>query len=187
MSFGKSDTSAKTVYEYYLNAEFFDEYFSGIVPVANGIKVYEAKYQERSPERIVVDCFGTFPYATKIFGVSDIQVTEKLYHNITKRTELIMPNISISLFQFGWVFSPIYSVVFCLLALWFDNKNSRSVDLYTKLFYIILTFWCSIFMAINVDIICYNLWPSVFGLWLVMLNNKIYKNDTKNHTLLLVK
>lgn len=42
-------------------------------------------------------------------------------------------------------------------------------------------------MAINVDIICYNLWPSVFGLWLVMLNNKIYKNDTKNHTLLLVK
>lgn len=65
MSFGKSDTSVKTVYEYYFNAEFFDEYFSGIVPVANGIKVYEAKYQERSPERIVVDCFGTFPYATK--------------------------------------------------------------------------------------------------------------------------
>ena len=31
------------------------------------------------------------------------------------------------------------------------------------------------------NIICNNLWPSVFGLWLVMLNNKIYKNDTKNH------
>ncbi len=187
MSFGKSDSSVKAVYEYYFNAEFYDEYFSGVVPVANGIKVYEAKYQERTPKRIVVDCFGTFPYATKLFGVSDMQVTEKFYHNITKRTELIMPNISISLFQFGWVLSPIYSVVFCLLALWFDNKNSRSVDLYTKLFYIILTFWCSIFMAINVDIICNNLWPSVFGLWLVMLNNKIYKNDTKNHTLLLVK
>ena len=27
----KSDTSVKTVYEYYFNAEFFDEYFSGIV------------------------------------------------------------------------------------------------------------------------------------------------------------
>ena len=144
MSFGKSDSSVKAVYEYYFNAEFYDEYFSGIVPVANGIKVYEAKYQERTPKRIVVDCFGTFPYATKLFGVSDMQVTEKFYHNITKRTELIMPNISISLFQFGWVLSPIYSVVFCLLALWFDNKNKRSVDLHTKLFYIILTFWCSI-------------------------------------------
>lgn len=115
MSFGKSDTSVKAVYEYYFNAEFYDEYFSGIVPVANGIKVYEAKYQERTPKRIVVDCFGTFPYATKLFGVSDMQVTEKFYHNITKRTELIMPNISISLFQFGWVLSPIYSVVFAYL------------------------------------------------------------------------
>lgn len=190
MSFGKSDTSVKAVYEYYFNAEFYDEYFSGIVPVANGIRVYEAKSQKRSAKRIIVDCFGTFPYATKMFGISDMQVTEKLYHDVTKRTELIMPNISISLFQFGWVFSPIYSVIFCLLALWFDFKKKRSSDLYKKLFYIILTFWCSIFMAVNVDIICNNIWPSVFGLWLVMLNNKINiinRNDTKNNTLLLAQ
>lgn len=162
---------------YYTSAENFDEYFAGIGPVANGIRVLEIHHDERSFSRMFVDCFTTVPYFTKFFGLSDISPTEPLYHKTTGWRQLIMPNITISLFQFGWIFSPIYSVLLLCLSVYFETRYKRSTELLEKLFLLKIVFWTSLFMILNVIIINSNIVPYIIGYFLLKIR-KIIKLPT---------
>lgn len=157
---------------FYLKAETFDEYFAGIGPVANGLRVNDVKENEKSVERMFVDCFNTVPFFTKMIGADKIKPTEPLYHDITW-PQLIMPNITMSLFQFGWLFSPIYSILLFWLALFFERKYNTSDDLLVKLITIIIVFWCSLFMILNMNIINSNVVPFIISFGIIKIYKKI--------------
>lgn len=157
---------------FYLKAETFDEYFAGIGPVANGLRVNEVKQNEKSTIRMFVDCFNTVPFFTKMIGAEKIKPTEPLYHDITW-PQLIMPNITMSLFQFGWLFSPIYSILLFLLSMFFEKKYNMSNDLLEKLITIIIVFWCSLFMILNMNIINSNVVPFIIAFGILKIYNKL--------------
>lgn len=165
-----SEKSIGETMSFYLKAETFDEYFAGIGPVANGLRVNELKENEKSFQRMFVDCFNTVPFFVKSIGAENIKPTEPLYHDITW-PQLIMPNITMSLFQFGWIFSPIYSILLFLLALFFEKKYRRTDDLLEKLVNIIIVFWCSLFMILNMNIINSNIVPFVISFVIIKLSN----------------
>lgn len=164
---------------FYLRAETFDEYFAGIGPVANGLRVNDVKQNEKSVERMFVDCFNTVPFFTKMIGADKIKPTEPLYHDVTW-PQLIMPNITMSLFQFGWLLSPIYSILLFWLALFFERKYNTSDDLLVKLITIIIVFWCSLFMILNMNIINSNVVPFVISYGIIQVYKKINGKDDEN-------
>lgn len=175
MSFGQKDASISDTTDYYLNSEYFDEYFSGIGPVANGIRVCELYDLYKKPEQCMVDCFNSFPYAMKIAGLENAPITTEYYHRATKHYDLIMPNVTISMFQFGWLFSFIYPVVLAILAMWFDRQMQLSSSITKKMFLLVPTFWCSLFMAVNVNIINNSIWSAIIGILFLTLEEKMIK------------
>ena len=181
----RSTTISETL-THYVNAELFDEYFSGIGAVANGMRVVEVRNSDKSFERMFVDCLNTFPYVQKILGLNDIKPTAKLYHEVTGYQQLIMPNITISLFQFGWIFSPIYSILLLYLALFFNQKLEKTSSIYEKSFLLICTFWCSLFMGLNVNIINSNLVAPIIGYIIFSLtsqkSNPFYEKNINNNS-----
>ena len=84
-----------------------------------------------------------------------------------------MPNITMSLFQFGWLFSPIYSILLFWLALFFERKYNTSDDLLVKLITIIIVFWCSLFMILNMNIINSNVVPFIISFGIIKIYKKI--------------
>lgn len=175
MSFGRNDASISDAIDYYLNSEYFDEYFSGIGPVANGIRVCDLYDNYKKPEQFIVDCFNSFPYAMKIVRLENAPITTEYYHRATKQYDLIMPNVTISMFQFGWLLSFIYPVVLAILAMWFDRQMQLSFSITKKMFLLIPTFWCSLFMAVNVNIVNTSIWPAVIGILFLILEEKIIR------------
>lgn len=172
-SHGNVDYTLSDSTSTYLTSEYFDEYFGGIAPVANGIRVAETYGSGRGLEGLFVDNFFNFPYAMKILGLSNENTANDYFQNLTGHYDLIMPNITISLMQFGWIFSPVYSVLVVILAFWFDLKRKMALSLYRQLFYTVLVFWTSLFMALNVNIIDANIWYAVIGLWVIYIEEKV--------------
>jgi hypothetical protein len=156
----------------YITAEYFDEYFSGVAPVANGNVVSDYYGSTRTIKNLFADTIFNFPYAMKILGINVESVSNELFRSFTGHYDLIMPTISQGLLQFGPIFCPLYSVLLVLLAFSMDNRLTHEESLYKKIFYVVLVFWTSLFMAVNINIIEANIWYAVFGIWLVSIEEK---------------
>lgn len=172
ISFGEKNVSASSTIEKYFSIEYFDEYFEGIAPVANGIVMAERFSSARGVEGILIDCLYNFPYAMKILGLSDGIIATDYFHQVTGHYDLIMPTVTESIMQFGGFLAPLYSCILVWLALWFDRKQQASRTLYRKLFYTVLVFWTSLFMAISTNDIEANIWYAVIGIWLMAIEEK---------------
>ncbi|GAA0798404.1 hypothetical protein GCM10008910_22890 [Faecalicatena orotica] len=170
-SFGHTEYTLVDSTMKYFNNEYFDEYFNGIAPVANGMKV--AEVYPRPPSGIFVDTFYNFPYAMKIMGLSGETPANDLFRSFTGHYDLIMPTVTEGMMQFSILFAPTYSVILVLVALWCDRKLQVTNSLYKKIYYVVLVFWTSLFMAVNTNIIESNIWYAVIGIWLVNIEEKI--------------
>lgn len=172
MSFGETNVKVSDATGKYFTAEYFDEYFEGITPVANGMVTAEQYNNERGLAGILVDCFFNFPYAMKILGLSDFKTATSYFQSSVGRADFIIPVITESVMQFGKILSPLYSCIIVWLALWVDLKRSRSRTLYRRLFYTVIVFWLSLFMAVSTNTIEANIWYAVIGIWLIALEEK---------------
>ena len=141
ISFGETSVTLDDATDKYFSIQYFDEYFEGIGPVANGIETAEIYGAEIGMEGILIDTCYNFPYAMKILGLSGSKVATDYFHMATGHYDLIMPTITQGYMQFGWILSPIYSVICTIMALWMDRKLVASRILTKKLFYIVLVFW----------------------------------------------
>ena len=172
MSFGESNVTVSDATGRYFTAESFDEYFEGIAPVANGMVTAEQYNGERGAAGILVDCFFNFPYAMEILGLSDFKTATLYFQNTVNRADFIIPAVTESIMQFGKVLAPLYSCIAVWLALWIDLKRKSSKTLYRRLFYTIIVFWMSLFMAVSTNVIEANIWYAVIGIWLITLEEK---------------
>lgn len=172
-SFGVTDASVTNAVEKYFNTQYFDEYFEGIGPVANGLTTAERYAADRGIEGIFLDWFYNFPYAMKILNINSGRVATDYFHQVTGHYDLIMPTVTQSIMQFGGIFAPLYSSVMLWFALWFDRKQQAAKTLYKKLFYTVLVFWMSLFMAVNTNVIESHIWFAVIGLVLISIEEKV--------------
>ncbi|MBP3041778.1 hypothetical protein J9303_20255, partial [Bacillaceae bacterium Marseille-Q3522] len=169
---GEWNASVWDAVEKYLTPEYFDEYFSGIVPVANGLQLVKYYSGDVNFLNAVSDVFYEFPYAIKILGISEY-VTNYMFQRFTGHYDLIMPTIIQAKLVFGSILAPFYSATLTLLAMWSGRKVKGSSSLYKRIFYLTITFWCSLFMAVNVNIIQSNVWYAVIGLLLISMEEKL--------------
>ena len=172
MSFRETNVRVSDATEKYFTAEYFDEYFEGIAPVANGMVTAEQYNNERGAEGILVDCFFNFPYAMKLLGLSNLKTATSYFQSSVGRADFVIPVITESIMQFGKVFAPLYSCIIVWLALWVDLKRSRSRTIYRRLFYTVIVFWLSLFMAVSTNVIEANIWYAVIGIWIITLEEK---------------
>lgn len=172
ISFGKTNATLNDATNKYLSIQYFDEYFEGIGPVANGIETAQIYGEERGAEGILIDTCYNFPYAMRILGLSDAKVATDYFHLATGHYDLIMPTITQGYMQFGLVFSPLYSIICVTMAFWMNRKLTSSKSFYKRLFYIILVFWFSLFMAVSTNVIEANIWYAVIAVWLLSIEEK---------------
>lgn len=172
-SFGVTDASVTDAVEKYFNTQYFDEYFEGVGPVANGLTTAERYAADRGVEGVFLDWFYNFPYAMKILNINSGRVATDYFHQVTGHYDLIMPTVTQSIMQFGGMFAPLYSCIMLWFALWFDRKQQAAKTLYKKLFYTVLVFWMSLFMAVNTNVIESHIWFAVIGLVLITIEERV--------------
>lgn len=172
ISFGETNVKVSDATGKYFTAEYFDEYFEGITPVANGMVAAEQYNNERGLAGILVDCFYNFPYAMKFLGLSNFKTATSYFQSSVGRADFVIPVITESVMQFGKVLSPLYSCILVWLALWVDLKRSLSKTIYRRLFYTVIVFWLSLFMAVSTNVIEANIWYAVIGIWIIILEEK---------------
>ena len=45
--------------------------------------------------------------------------------------------------------------------------------MYRRLFYTVIVFWLSLFMAVSTNVIEANIWYAVIGIWIITLEEKL--------------
>lgn len=167
---GKGLTFNESV-QSYISVRYINEYFSGIFPVANGISV--ARRIEGNPLFVVLyDLFANVPYFLSKLNLN-VASTLVQFRYLTGRNDLIMPTIASGYAVFTVIFSPAYSVLMVCLAFKAEEKLKKSSDVLIQVFLLYIVYWCSLFMAVNINIIQSACWKYVIGLILISLEKRI--------------
>ena len=173
-----SDISIEVFIDKYLSVESLDAYFQGINGITYGIM---AKYKFSNYinfNTLLTDLFSAIPIISNLFD-ANINSTPTFYHLYMQRTDLIIPTISQGYIHFGIVGAPILSILCTYLVLFFDNKMRYSNDIFSYFQLNLICIWCSLFMAINVNIITEGLWKRLIFLIVMYMNYKFILNKSK--------
>ena len=169
---GKGLTFNESV-QSYISVRYINEYFSGIFPVANGISV--AQHIEGNPIFVVLyDLFANVPFFLSKLNLNAASTLVQSRH-LTGRNDLIMPTITSGYAVFTVVFAPIYSVLMVCLAFKAEEKLKESSDILIQVFLLYIVYWCSLFMAVNINIIQSACWKYVIGLILISLDKRVIR------------
>lgn len=169
---GKGLTFSESV-QSYISVRYINEYFSGIFPVANGITV--AQHIEGNTIFVILyDLFANVPYFLSRLNLSTTATLVQFRH-LTGRNDLIMPTITSGYAVFTAIFAPIYSVLMVCLAFKAEEKLRKSSNVLIQVFLLYIVYWCSLFMAVNINIIQSACWKYVIGIVLISLERRIFK------------
>lgn len=166
------DSSLENVMEIFISPVAFNEYFAGVVPVSNGITVMNYLKNNISFINSIVDTVGNFPYVLKILNVTTPS-TSTLYLNYLNVNNLIIPSIAQGYAVFGFIGAPIYSCILSLLAIYCNKMFSSSSKIEIRVYWLIVTIWCSLFMATNIFIIHREICASIIALIILTIDKKI--------------
>ena len=159
--------------ESYISVKYVNEYFSGVFPVANGI----ATAKQMNGNTFVIwlqDCFANIPYFLSNFNLNETSSLIQ-FRTLTSRFDLIMPTIASGYRVFTIVGAPIYSMILIALAYLAENKLRKTSDALIQVFLLYIVFWCSLFMAVNVNIVQSACWKYVIGLVLIEAERKLLR------------
>lgn len=157
--------------ENYISVKYINEYFSGIFPVANGISI--AKRIEGNLFYILLyDIFANVPLFLSNLNLNAASSLVQ-FRDITSRGDLIMPTISSGYAIFTILGAPLYSMLLCVLAFMAEKKLRTSHNALIQVFGIYLVYWCSLFMALNINVIQSMCWQYFIGLILVSIGESI--------------
>ena len=169
---GKGLTFNESV-QSYISVRYINEYFSGVFPVANGISV--AQHIEGNSIFVVLyDLFANVPFFLSKLNLNAASTLVQFRH-LTGRNDLIMPTITSGYAVFTVVFAPIYSVLMVCLAFKAEEKLKKSSDILIQVFLLYIVYWCSLFMAVNINIIQSACWKYVIGLILISLDKRVIR------------
>ena len=147
-----------------------NEYFGGLFSVGNGISIIN-KCDNGRISTLLYDTVANVPRLLSTLKISG-ESTATYFGTETRHTELIIPNIAMSYYIFVFMGSWVYTSICVVLMIILQAKMRTSKSLYRRLMLFQILFWCSLTMALNIQIIQSNAWKYVIGLILIVLDEK---------------
>ncbi len=159
------------------NIGYFNEYFQGINPVANGLKVMQARAEDINIITFLDDTISAYPWLNRLFYEAG-NITETMYLNYLGTNDKILPTICQGYAHFGYLGAPIFSGFFTYIALRCDESIKKSNSIVSIVALTQIGVWCALFMAVNVFIIQRTTMYFVL-LWLVTKVDKMFFGGTQ--------
>ena len=137
-------------------------YFSG-VNVVSGVFNLPNTIGDRI-NSFIIDTFGQIPYSGTLFGISETSI-----FNIANETSgQISPTIGMSYYYFGWLLSPLASIIFAVIAFSAGQKYDLSKRPLKKVCYMFLGFYSALgIIMYNIDITLGNYIQTMLVLFIV--------------------
>lgn len=127
--------------EVIFNKYMINAYFAGPDNIANGLSLFESKYNLNYMYYLLNDTFQNIPLLSKMtldeFKLN-LDYNEHLYGH-RYFADQIVPLSTSGLFHFGYIGVTFYSCLFLSIALFFERKSYYSFDLFYKYIYISLS------------------------------------------------
>lgn len=110
---------------------FVQSYFGGICDVAGIFRLTRSNLIEH----FFVDFYSAVPFRGTLFGYSGNDIlTVELFNSVNRAHSQILPTVAESYYFFGYLLSPLFSVIFVMIGITFEKK-AKSQDHY--LYYIL--------------------------------------------------
>lgn len=158
----------------FLFARQLQEYFSGITLIAQCVDmsndVLFSSYLKLST--LLNDLLGFPPLSYLIsdpMNKTNIVFNQYVLSVDTIFFTQIMPASGIGYIYFGFLFSPIFVVLFNVVGLYFENKQKYTSDIYMKFIYLYISLWASLSLCFNIQIVLGNIGFRIFPLWLLYM------------------
>lgn len=157
------------------------EYFSGIRPVAQGIQTAHEFKKQITFTTFFNDFAGSIPYASHF-----IDQTNRInyYFNVLVKgpnqdATQIMPMITIGYSYFGIVFSGIFTFISIFISCKLSSKANDTNNILQRFALIIGTFWFSMCLGFNTQIIWGNFISSIVPILLLslLIEERNFKNE----------
>ena len=154
----------------YVTPSYMNEYFTGVFPVANGIDVVKTVSESRFTT-FLFDTVANIPKLLSTLGITG-ESSATFFGTCTHHIELIIPSAAMSYFVFGEFGTWIYNAIIVYFLIVTQTRMKIAKSLYTRLLLFQIMFWCSLTMAINIQIIQANCWKYVVGIVIMCLDDK---------------
>lgn len=166
----------------YLSAITLDSYFMGTGNVSIGLAMHELYARIITFDTMFTDMFSAVPLVSHFFDPNN-NSTPVFYHYFTGRTDNIIPTIVQSYSYFGFIGSPLFSILFTVLTIELNRKLNETRDVMMYFILSLLTISFALFMAININIIFEGTWYRMIFIILIVINNKysIIRAKNVNH------
>lgn len=158
----------------FLFARQLQEYFSGITLIAQCVDMSNdllfSSYLK--PSTLLNDLLGFPPLSYFIsdpMNKTNIVFNQYVLSMDTIFFTQIMPASGIGYIYFGFLFSPIFVVLFNIAGLYFENKQKCTSDIYMKFIYLYISLWASLSLCFNIQIVLGNIGFRILPLWLLYM------------------
>lgn len=155
------------------SAPYFNEYFQGIYPVANGLSAMQINISRINFITFLDDTISAYPWLNKLFYEYG-NLTQTFYHSSLGSSDKILPTITQGYAHFGYVGAPIFSGLLTNIALRCDTSAKKTNNIYKTIAFTQIGVWCALFMAVNIYIIQRTTMYSVLLLILINIGNRVY-------------
>ncbi len=154
----------------------FSSYFSG-VNVVSGVfnmersLVYRFRY-------FMYDIFGTIPFSTTLFGISNVKI-QTFFNSYNDSQGQIVPTIAMGYYYFGYILSPIYSIIFATVAYKVGRRiRDDGIHPIRLMRYLMLVFQMSMGIVMyNVEITMTVMWGRQLPLYLLEKLGRVKDKD----------
>lgn len=134
------------------SVSYFNEYFQGAYPVANGLRAMEAYSDRINFITFLDDTISAYPWLNKLF-YQRYNLTETMYLMFLGMEDKILPTICQGYAHFGYFLAPMFSVFLTYIALRCDTAVKHTDNIVRLVALTQIGVWCALFMAVNVFIV----------------------------------
>ncbi len=162
-------------------SERFSSYFSGVNIVSGSFNL--ERTLDLRFRYFAYDFLSTFPYGNTLFGISH-ETVQPFFNAMNSSSGQIPTTIGMGYYYFGFVLSPIYSIVFAIISFNAANQlihRTTNPIKYVRLLLTVFQFGMGIIMY-NIEITMTNYWTLILPLYL-MERFAYIRDDTSSVTL----
>lgn len=171
----RSNLVGKEITQYF--STIFSTYFSGINIVSGSLNL--PRNLGTRLQYFLYDFLKAIPYGNTIFALSETD--SQIYFNLINGTTGQIPTtIGSGYYYFGFFLSPIYSIIFTIMAFKMGRKANQTPILISKLRYLFLTIYLSMgIIMYNIPITLTNLFS--VGIPMYIIERLAYGKHNKPH------
>lgn len=148
-----------------------DIYFAGPVNVNTAVLMVDEYGDIIGLNSLIFDIVNNLPTIGK--NIPKEETTVYLFNQVLDRKDQIIPMVGQSYAYFGFLLSPLLSIVFTILVMYFDNALYKAKNPYMFYAYVFSAVWTGLFPCLDMTIILSWFYSRIIPLFLVNKINEI--------------